>query len=971
MENRENRFHIIALGASAGGLEAFEKFFGNLSSEPGMAFVLVPHLDPDHTSMMPELIQKFTSLPVHQIKDSMIVRQDNIYIVPPGNELGILNGELQLMPKISTAGPRMPIDYFFRALANDAGEYSAGIVLSGMGMDGSLGLRAIKGELGLTMAQDPKTAKYDSMPKNAIDTAQVDYVLTPEQMPAQLENYLKHLNKKNRAQKTSIDEKPPEDIQKIFFLLRQQTGHDFSAYKKNTIIRRIERRMNVHQIEALPDYVHHLQIDSQEVHELFRELLIGVTNFFRDPEAYESLKKHLSEVLREKSAGDAIRVWVPACSSGEEAYSIAMIIRECMEDMENHFNIQIFATDIDERAIEKAREGGYPPSIEADVGAERIKKFFISEESLFRIRPDIREMLVFAKQDLIKDPPFTKLDLISCRNLLIYMETPLQKKLVPLFNYSLKPGGILFLGGSESIGEFSDLMEPLDRKWKIFKQKKGSSAAHHNLEFPLTPRASWGVREEPEPRTEGEAAEPAAAGVTRMAEKALMANWIPPSVIVNDRGDILYIHGRTGKYLEPSPGQARLNLFDMAREGLRIQLQAAIRKAANQNQPVYYRSLRVKVNGDMEYVNLTVRPLDSKRLPHNLVMVSFEEAKPLQAEKQETQQSLETDQTYEQRVRELEQELEQTKESLQSTIEELETSNEELKSTNEEFQSTNEELHSTNEELETAREEQQSLNEELTTVNAELQEKIDELTRANSDMKNLLDSIDTPIIFLDNVLRVKRFTSQIPRVINLIDSDIGRPVSDLSVKLEDVSLKETAAAVIKDLVYREMEVRTTEGNWFFMRVAPYRTQENIIDGVVISFTDITRIKKSQAEAERLATVLKDANDAVIIWDLDGRIRTWNRGAGEMYGYSEEEAMAMNIRDLTPKERKAETEQFIEDIKKGNEIRSFQTQRQDKYGNIIDVWTTVTRIPDLAGTVKEILTTERDLKWLQQEPKSAE
>ncbi|MFP4160088.1 MAG: chemotaxis protein CheB [Desulfobacterales bacterium] len=847
MTNSEKQFHIVALGASAGGLDAFEKFFSNLSAEPGMAFVLVPHLDPDHASMMPELIQKLTVLPVHQIEDNMVVEPDHIYIVPPNKDLGILNGELHLMPKISVSGPRMPIDYFFRALAEDAGEYAAGVVFSGMGMDGSLGLRAIKGELGLTMAQDPKTAKYDSMPKNAIDSAQVDYVLPPEQMPARLEGYIRHFKKKTPAQKKPA-EKTPDDIHKIFFLLSQQTGHNFSAYKKNSIMRRIERRMNVQQIEKLPDYVQHLQTDTQEIHDLFHELLIGVTSFFRDPEAYENLKNHLAEKLREKSKGYTLRAWVPGCSSGEEAYSVAMILRECIENMEENFSVQIFATDIDERAVEKAREGRYPPSIEADVGADRIRKFFVREENVFRIRPEIREMIVFAQQDLIKDPPFTKLDLVSCRNLLIYLESTLQKKLVPLFHYSLKPGGILFLGSSESVGDFGDLMEPLDRKWKIFERKKGGNQAHQVLDFPLTPKSLPAEQDTAGPRHPGPPPG-AGTGITGIAEKALMADWVPPSAVVDERGEIQYIHGRTGKYLEPAPGRARFNICEMAREGLKIELPAALRKAVTKAQPVIRRNLKVKYNGGTDYIDLTIKPLDINQPRQRLLMVSFKETQPPLKTDRKTKQQEESP-AGDQRVRELEQELEHTRETLQSTIEELETSNEELKSTNEEFQSTNEELQSTNEELETSKEEQQSLNEELATVNAELQEKIDELTRANNDMKNLLDSVDMPIIFLDNVLRVKRFTSQASRVINLISSDMGRPVSDISIKLEDISLKEVAAAVLQDLVYREKKVRATDGRWYSMRVAPYRTQENVIDGVVITFTDITRLQNTRDDSRQ-------------------------------------------------------------------------------------------------------------------------
>jgi len=568
MPNNETPFNIVALGASAGGLDALERFFKNVSADSGMAFIVVPHLDPDHASLMPELIQKTTEIAVQQIEDGIAVKPDNIYIVPPDRDLGILNKKLQLMKRAAATGPRMPIDYFFRALASDAREYAVGIVLSGMGMDGSLGLRAIKGELGLTMAQDPETAKYDAMPKNAIDTEQVDYVLAPEKMQDQLEDYVRHRERKGHKPKAPIG-KGPDDIQKVFFLLRQQTGHDFSEYKKNTIQRRIERRMNVHQLEKLPDYVQLLQNKSHEVYVLFRELLIGVTSFFRDAEAFEELKKHVIPMIEEKPRGYTLRSWVPACASGEEAYSIAMLLYECIEAAKKHAFIQMFATDIDEQAIERAREGVYPPSIAQDVGPERLNKFFLKEETVFRIRPDIREMIVFAPQNIIKDPPFTKLDLVCCRNLLIYMESSLQKKLLPLFHYSLNPGGILFLGSSENIGEFTDLLEPQEKRWKIFKRKNIGPHTHPVVEFPINAQDTK--------REFGGNVEAENAGIAKLAEKELLAAWAPPSAIVNEKGEILYIHGRTGKFLEPSPGEANLNIYEMAREGLKIELSAAIR----------------------------------------------------------------------------------------------------------------------------------------------------------------------------------------------------------------------------------------------------------------------------------------------------------------------------------------------------------------------------------------------------------
>ena len=960
MTEEKPPFHIVALGASAGGLDALERFFKNVSTEPGMAFIVVPHLDPDHASLMPELLQKTTDMPVRQIEDGMTVHPDHIYIVPPDRDLGILNRELQLMKRASGAGPRMPIDYFFRALASDAGEYAAGIVLSGMGMDGSLGLRAIKGELGLTMAKDPESAKYDAMPRNAIDTEQVDFVLAPAKMPGQLLDYIRH-RERNGGKPESPVESRPDDIQKVFFLLRQQTGHDFSAYKKNTIHRRIERRMNVHQLEKLSDYVQFLQKNPHEINVLFRELLIGVTSFFRDAEAFDELKKHVAAMLKEKPRGYTIRAWVPGCASGEEAYSIAMILYECIEELKKHAFIQMFATDIDEQAIEKAREGVYPASVADDVGPERLNKFFVKEESVFRIRPDIREMIVFAPQNIIKDPPFTKLDVVCCRNLLIYMESSLQKKLLPLFHYSLNPGGILFLGSSESVGEFTDLLEPHDKKWKIFKRKDTGPHTHPVVEFPLTAKADK-TKSGVNPTAEN-------AGITKLAENELMSAWVPPSAVVSEKGEILYIHGRTGKYLEPSPGEASFNIYEMAREGLKIELPAAIRKAANIQQTVIYRGLTVRTNGESVRIVLTVKPLDSSKTAQKILMVSFEEMPPKLPEAAD-QANGKTEQSPGERVGELEEELQHTKESLQTTIEELETSNEELKSTNEELQSTNEELQSTNEELETSKEEQQSLNEELSTVNSELQEKISELTQTNNDMKNLLDSIDIPVIFLDNVLRIKRFTQQAGRVINLIEHDIGRPISDISTKIETVNLHQMASAVLKNLVFREKEIRATDGRWYAMRVAPYRTIENVIDGVVITFSEITRLKKAQ-QASRLATILKSANDAVIVWNLDGRILTWNQGAESMYGYTGAEAKKKNLMDLVPADKQSETHQFIEALKAGRAVTSFKTQRQTKDGRVLDVWLTVTRVPGTEGRTTEIVTTERDLNWLREEGEIAE
>ena len=956
-------FYIVGMGASAGGLEAFESFFRNMPNDPGMAFVLVPHLDPTHVSLMPELIQKNSKMEVLQVKDGTKVKPNTVSIVPPNHHLAILNGTLQLLAPPKSPGLKMPIDYFFRSLAQDRGEKVICIILSGMGTDGTLGLRTIKGEGGMAMVQSPHSSKYNSMPRSAIETDLVDYILPPEKMPEQLIAYAKHATKKLTSK--LIEGKVPDALQKIFILLRTHTGHDFSFYKQNTICRRVERRMNVHQIDKISNYVRYLQENSVEVETLFKEILIGVTSFFRDREAFEALKeKALAQIIKDKPNDYTIRAWVPACSSGEEAYSIAMLLRECIEQLNKPLGVQVFATDIDMNAIEMARAGIYPASISGDVSPGRLKRFFESEDNVCIVRQDLRETLVFAPQDIIKDPPFTKLDLICCRNLLIYLESELQKKLLPRFHYSLKPEGILFLGSSETIGGLTDLFAAVDKKWKIYRRKEGGPAGHIGIEFPVTPQADRVC--EPDEK------KPPEASVAQLAQKSLLAQYAPPSVMINDNGEILYIHGRTGKYLEPAPGEARLSIYQMAREGLKFEIPSAIRKVATRGKSVTYEGLEVKGNGISQKVNLTVRPMFETNAPPGVMMVVFEDVTP--ATKEEPAKKKGASKKKEDgRDKVLEKELEYTKESLQTTIEELETSNEELQSTNEELQSTNEELQSTNEELETSKEEQQSMNEELTTVNTELQSKIDELSRANDDLKNLIEAIEVPTIFLDNDLSIKRFTADSKRVINLIQTDIGRPIGDIASKIEDITISEMAEAVLKDLVYRERHVRTRDGSHFNMRIAPYRTTENVIDGVVITFMDVTKEKELEEREHRLtaerrlATVVQDSNDAVTLQDFEGNILDWNKGAESMYGYSKAEALTMNVRDIVPKGKEKETLGLIKKVKKGEDITSFKTKRTTKDGKILDVWLTVTKLADPEGNPVQMATTERDLAWLSDEP----
>lgn len=820
---------VVGIGASAGGLEAFEAFVTSLPDNYGLAYILVVHLDPTHVSILPEIIQKKTKMEVCQITDNMKIRPDRIYIIPPNRDLAILNDNLQLLAPQKPRGVNLPIDTFFRSLAQDQGNKAVGIILSGTGTDGTLGIRAIKGEAGMVMVQDLKSAKYDGMPRSAIASGMADFVLPPDKMPEKLKNYAKHQTKNFDSSIKTGDEKLLNALQRIYIILRSSTDHDFSQYKKNTIIRRIERRMQVQQINDIDDYVRYLQKSNTETKILFKELLIGVTNFFRDTTPFELLKEqYLPELLKDKPDDYQVRIWVPGCSSGEEVYSIAMIIRECMESMGRRFEVQIFGTDLDEQAINIARTGRYPDSISADVTEERLKRFFSKEDNHYLINKSIREMVVFAPQNIIKDPPFTRLDLLCCRNLLIYFGQELQNKLFPIFHYSLKQDGLLFLGSSESIGQTTDLFTALDKKWKIYKCQSTSSVTHPVLHFPVT---------EPVvllPQVEDKlASAPQDLNTVRLLRSILAESTLPPCVVIDDSANILYIHGRTGRYLEPAEGVSSTNIVKMARPGLSAGLARLLAKMAKERREIKATNLRIASNGSDLKTNLTLRPLaDFHTGQSRLTMIIFEEVS--------VENGLKPSLTPTVSRQEKSDEVKRLEDVLQSTIEEMETANEELKSSNEELQSTNEELQSTNEELETSKEEMQSLNEESATVNSELQSRIDDLIATNDDIKNLLDATEIATIFLDIDLQIRRFTPMATHLFHLTPADIGRPISHFATSLQNVQLVEHAEQVLADLNHQELEVNDNMGNKYRMRLRPYRTLTNVIDGVVITFEDISK-----------------------------------------------------------------------------------------------------------------------------------
>ncbi len=715
-------FPIVGIGASAGGLAAFEAFFSGMpaSADPGMAFVLVQHLAPDHKSLLTELIRRYTRMQVFEVEDGMVVRPNCAYIIPPNRDMAFLNGTLQLLEPASPRGQRLPIDFFFRSLAQDQHERAIGVVLSGTGSDGTLGIRAIKGEGGMVMAQNPASTEYDGMPRSALATGLVDYELPPAEMAAQLIAYTTHaFGRPLRPAAPPL--KTESALKKIFVLLRAQTGHDFSQYKPSTIRRRIERRMAVHQIETLEDYVKFIQQAPEEVQALFRDMLIGVTNFFRDPDVFAVLEEQIiPRLFAGRPADAAIRIWVPGCSTGEEAYSLAILLAERQEAMKQSFKVQVFATDLDSRAIATARAGLYPDSIAADLTPERLSRFFAREpgDHAYRIHKGIRDMLIFSEQDVLKDPPFSKLDLISCRNLLIYLDADLQKKLIPLFHYALNPKGILLLGTSETVGEFGHLFAALERKHKIYQRKEdllGAQRVSLGRFLPALTAVDVALPRPPK------AVYPRKLPLRELAEQALLQQVIQAGALVNAEGDILYLHGRTGLYLEPAAGENGFsNMLKMAREGLRHDLTTALHRAAQTGEPVRCPGLRVKTNGDFTSVNLLVRPVATAPSEPPLYLVILEQALPNKSDKSDPSDKPDPSESPDARIAALEREVRAKDEYLQAANEQLETSNEELKSSNEEMQSVNEELQSTNEELETSKEELQSVNEELATVNAEL-----------------------------------------------------------------------------------------------------------------------------------------------------------------------------------------------------------------------------------------------------------
>lgn len=838
-------FPIVGIGASAGGLEALELFFAHVPDGCGLAFVVVQHLDPTYKGMLAEILQRTTPMPVLQVTDSVVVEPNHVYVIAPNTDLSILHGVLHAIPPAETNKLRLPIDSFFRALATDQKESAVGVILSGMGEDGALGLRAIRENAGGSFAQDPLSAKFDSMPRAAIESGVIDGVFPPDELPARIVKYLEHLPQGHDGD--DLGGKDRRALEKVFVVLREQTGHDFSLYKQTTIFRRMQRRMALHHIDSVDDYVRYLRANTQEADLLFKELLIGVTTFFRDPEVWIQVREELTTRIRAAADGYTFRAWSAGCSTGEEAFTLAMVFKEALAEARpsSRCSLRIFATDLDADAINKARAGLYPAGIAKDISEERLERFFERQESgSFCVSKEIRETVVFATQNLVMHPPFTKLDVVVCRNLLIYLDVALQQKIMPLFHFALKPEGLLLLGTSETAGPTSDLFAPFAGKSRIYRRLANVRPADmHSFPFPFALNTERADRQ-----SKARGALPPRLSFQPLVEQLLLAKFAPPAVVVTTDGDIVYVNGRIGEYLEPAAGRANWNIFAMSRGGLAAALSEAFPKVVRQNTPVTLEGVSLGQGATFATVDVTLEPLTENGDLQGMVMVAFQKGRSVVSS--EGSEPDATGTANQARADDLADELRRAREQLQATREEMQASQEELRSSNEELQSLNEELQSTNEELTTSAEESRAMNEELQVVNQESQRKVDELARAGDDMKNLLDSVELAIIFLDPELCVRRYTPSAVSIIKLIPTDVGRPLSDLATVLDYSDLAADAKAVLRTLVPLEKQVRTTDGHWFALRIMPYRTKDERVDGTVITLSDITSTKNLESSLRR-------------------------------------------------------------------------------------------------------------------------
>lgn len=901
---RNSSFPVVAVGASAGGMEAFSELLRAFPGNPGMAFVFIQHVDPTHRSMLSEILGRTTSMAVSEVTDGVALESNHVYVIPANSQMVIKNGALRLTAR-EHRGPHLPIDHFFHSLADDRGDLAIGVILSGTASDGTQGCTAIKAAGGITFAQDEKTAKYAGMPRSAINAGCIDFVLTPKGIAQELARIGKHPYllriPAERASATALADRA--EMETLLNMIRQVSGVDFTHYKMSTLQRRIKRRMILHRLEHLEDYVNFIRENPTELEELYREILIHVTGFFRDPDAFGALRKHVfTSLFQERKAGDGpIRIWIPGCSTGEEVYSIAIALLEYAWDIARKNpnqavstkEVQIFATDISDAALERARNGLYSEAVVADVSQERLKRFFVRLDGGYQINKSVREMCIFAKQDVTKDPPFSNLDLISCRNLLIYLGPVLQKRVIPTFDYALKPSGYLLLGSSESLASFSDRFTLIDKKYKIYQKKRATSRLTTYFGA-----ADYTIRKFSD--IQPHKAPPAVSNVEKEAERVLMNRFVPASIVVNEQMEIVQFRGKTGAYLEPATGNPTFSLSKMAREGLLVDLRDGIARAKKTNGPVRKDAVRVQSNGGFREIDLEIIPIRGPNSHERFYVVVFQESRHAvsagrhEHSKKARRPSPSLALEHERAKRELV----QLREQLQALIEDHETTLEEFKSANEEILSGNEELQSTNEELETAKEELQSSNEELTTLNEELQNRNTELSMANNDLLNLLANVNLPVVMVGNDLRIRRFTPPAEKLLNFLPGDVGRRLGEIRPNVDVEDVEALCRQVIDTAAVQELEIRELSGSWYVMRIRPYKTWDLKVDGAVISFQDIDALKRSLEQTRRYAdSLIEHAREPIVVLDDQFRISIANPAFYRAFRLDPQQVETVSLFDL--------------------------------------------------------------------------
>ena len=895
-------FPIVGIGASAGGLEAFSELLAHLSGDAAMAFVLVQHLDPKYPSILSEILSRTTRMPVVEVKNGMSVELGHVYVMPPNTRMTIVAGVLNLTPRSDDRGPHMPIDHFLRSLAQDLKSRAIGVILSGSASDGALGLRAIKAEGGITFAEAPQSAKFDGMPRSAMASGAVDFVLPPKAIAQELIRIGGHpyLDETSAVSPSEPLAGGPDALAQIFRMLREKSGLDFTLYRQTTIRRRIARRMLIHGVGTLEAYRRYLEEHPSQVQALSNDLLVNVTRFFRDADAFRILERIVFPIIIKQRPADApIRIWAPGCATGEEAYSLAIELLESLGDESETVPIQLFGTDVSETAIVKARAGVYPENIELDVPAARLRRFFVKVDGQYQVRKAVRELCVFAKHNLATDPPFSKIDLIVCRNVLIYLEAELQRRVSSVFHYALKTPGYLMLGVSETLGPLSDLFSVVDKKYKVYAKRPTSR--RFDLGLGSFDRKAVKTGAGRTGKRVGDAGG-SRSDLLQEVDRLLLSKYAPAGVLVNEAAEILQFRGHTSPYLEPAPGQASLNLLKMAREGLLMELRVAIDKARKQNAPVRRERLSIKQDGGLAQVTLEVIPVSGPARERNYLVLfesvppSGEPRAPGRAAPRGPRQP-----AVEHQIKNLHQELTATKEFLQSIIQEREAANEELQAANEELQSSNEELQSTNEELETAKEELQSVNEELTTVNEELQHRNAELSQLNNDLNNLFAGVTIPVVMLGSDGRIRRFTPMAAKALNLIPADLGRPIGDIRPNVDVSDLEQLCQHVIDAATVVEREVRDRDGRWHSLRVRPYTTTDNKIDGAVITLEDIDALKSSveqvTAAREHAETIADSVQVPLVLLDTDLRVTWASRSFHETFRLAPEETLGHFVYEM--------------------------------------------------------------------------